>query len=101
MEGQNGRDHQWRECFDWALDTRSTRASRAPIASHRWEVALTSNRVDGTRKRTDLNLFTGSGGDPFFGLFPFLVEKEKATLSTTFDKLIRLCDELGCKDPRR
>ena len=69
------------------------------MAPHRWEVALTSHQVDRTRKRAHLDLFAGSGKDPFLGLFPLLVKKEKATLSTTFDELIGLCDELGCEDP--
>lgn len=37
--------------------------------------------------------------DPSLGLFPFLVEAQKASFSTSLDELIRLCDELGCEHP--
>lgn len=65
-----------------------------------WQEGLDDKVFQCALCRLDLDLFTGSGRDPFFGGFPILVKKEETTLSSTFDELIGLCDELGCKDPR-
>lgn len=43
--------------------------------------------------------FSGPVEDPLFCVLPVLVEGEKASLAATFDKLIRLCDELGRLHP--
>jgi hypothetical protein len=64
------------------------------MISHRWQSCATLDT-----KTTYLNLFTGSGRDPFFRLLPIFVEKQEATLSTSLDKLIRFSNELGVEDP--
>ena len=40
-----------------------------------------------------------TGSDPFFRLFPTLVQREQAGLATTLDQLVGFCDELGREHP--
>lgn len=43
--------------------------------------------------------FTSASGDPLSSFGPFLVEKEKTALPSSFDELVGFRDELGGEDP--
>lgn len=51
------------------------------------------------RTRAHLDFLAGTLLDPLLCGIPFLVEEEETALSTTFNELIGLCDELGGVHP--
>ena len=50
-------------------------------------------------KKTDLNRLASAFLNPWPCLVPGFVESKEASLAAAFDKLVRLCDELGVEDP--
>jgi hypothetical protein len=58
-------------------------------------------RTKTTAEVTHLLWLSSPLSNPWFGLVPSLVESKQTRLSTTFDKLIGLGDELGGEDPTR
>ena len=84
-------------------ETRCTRQRRAMTRPMCTPIVPQCQAIEhclaGRGTRTHLDLLAGPLLDPLLCGIPFLVEKEETTLSTTFDELIGLCDELGGVHP--
>ena len=60
---------------------------------------LDDERVEGTGSTLDFLWLTSPSLDPRSSLFPFLVQTQESSLSSSLDELIGLTDELGAEYP--